>query len=507
MARFVSLLAVLTFCRATRLGICALGGLGVAFVVLAQPAAAEVAPGSLAGQAYVYGDAAVGWPVAPTNEQHPIRGSFLDPRPGQVSTGGDPGYHIGIDINVRDDQPEAGHPTNRTHRVYAIEGGTASIPSNQADVTCSNRKVTIGHFEYWHTDTLLAISNGQQISPGQFIGWTCNPMWHVHLSEDMLVNGQWTYVNPLHSQAGGPPGQMKLEPFTDTAPPVIHAIRFYTPAMPSWSVVNNAVTSPDAGTELSPDRIYGDVDVRGWIDDPQSYIGWFADHPELYAPLHPYKVSFTVTDLSTSNVVLTRDVFQADGILDSSAATPPVPIDYHYAPGTKQNLPAVDCENLQPKDCKGAYWLRLFASPVGAYWDTTQYPDGQYRIDVTAWDTEGNSASSSASVTIANGSAPPQPDFAISASPTTRTVLRGQATSYSVAISPVGGFTGSVNLAQNGLPKGALASFSPNPASTSSILTVKTLKRAVPGSYTFAVTGTSGGLTHTTSPLTVVISG
>jgi parallel beta-helix repeat protein len=112
-----------------------------------------------------------------------------------------------------------------------------------------------------------------------------------------------------------------------------------------------------------------------------------------------------VTDLSTSSVVLAHDVFQADGILNATTATPPVPIGYHYAPATRQNLPALDCENLQPADCKGVYWLRLFATPTSAYWNTTQYPDGDYRIDMTAWDTHGNSTSSSASVAIANGSA------------------------------------------------------------------------------------------------------
>jgi parallel beta-helix repeat protein len=408
--------------RAGRLALGLLATLVVA-ATSAPPAIADAAPGSLSDQSYTYEDAVIGWPVAPTNEQHPIRASFLDPRPGQVSAGGDPGYHIGIDISVRDDQPETGHPTNRTHRVYAIEGGTASIPSNQADLSCSDRKVTIGHFEYWHTDTVPAISDGQPISPGQFIGWTCKRMWHVHLSERMLVNGQWIYVNPLHG-AGGPNGQLKLQPLTDTAPPVVHAIRFSAPAMPTWSIINNAVMSPDAGMELASTRLHGYVDVRSWIDDPQSYMGWFSEHPELYAPLHPYRVRVSVTSQRTSSVVLARDVFRADGILNSAAATPPIPIDYHYAPATEQNLPAVDCENLQPADCKGVYWLRLFATPTGAYWDTTQYPDGDYRIDVTAWDARGNSASSSELVAIANGSASASPDSAITESPDTRTVGR-----------------------------------------------------------------------------------
>lgn len=488
----------------------------VALAVSAAPAAADVAPGSLAGQTYQYaGGTTGGWPVAPIDQEHPIRGSFLDPRPGQVSSGGDPGYHIGIDIGVRDDQPEAGHPSNRTHKVYAIEGGTASIPSDQANVTCSNRKVTIGHFEYWHTDTVPVISNGQQISPGQFIGWTCNSMWHVHLSEVMMVGNQWMYVNPLHG-VGGPTGPTNLQPYTDSAPPVVHDVVFYTPAMPTWSVVNNAVTSPDAGNELFPvdqaHALSGYVDVRAWIYDPQSYLGWFdsADHPELYAPLHPYRVHITVTDITdpaNPTVVLSRDVFQDDGILDSAAGTPPIPIDYHYAPGTRQNLPALDCENLQPTDCTGRYWFRLFATPTGAYWDTTQYPDGEYQIDVTAWDTQGNSSlTKTVDAWVDNTHATPSADFALSTSPASQTVRRGKSASYSVAISPKGGFGGAVALGLNGVPAGVSGSFGANPATTSSTLTLKTTSAAATGSYALTVTGTSGGLTHTTAPLTLIIT-
>jgi hypothetical protein len=48
-----------------------------------------------------YADTFHGWPVAPVDDQHPVRGSFLDPRLGQL-------YHNGIDVSVRDDQPESG---------------------------------------------------------------------------------------------------------------------------------------------------------------------------------------------------------------------------------------------------------------------------------------------------------------------------------------------------------------------------------------------------------------
>ena len=473
----------------------------------AAAAATDPTPGSLPGQAFAYGDTTTAWPVAPIHQQHPIRGSFLDPRPGEVTKGGEPGYHIGIDISVRDDRPEAGHPRRRTHRVYAIEGGIASVPAGQATASCSDRKVTIGHFQYWHTDTLPAITDGEQIAPGQLIGWTCRRMWHVHLSEVMLVNGQWTYVDPLHSVAG-PPGPMKLQPYVDTAPPAIHAIAFDTPAMPAWSVVEQAVLSQGGGTPAPADQLHGYVDVRGWIDDPQSFLGWYAVHPELYAPLHPYKLSIGVTDANTGQVVLARDVFQADDILNSAAASPPIPIGTHYAPGTRQNLPARPCRQLQPADCKGAYWFRLFATPAtGAYWDTRQLPDGPYRIDVTAWDTAGNSAASSVPVTIANAGAPAPPDFAVAASPAARTVARGGSADFAVAIASTAGFAGPVALAVAGLPPGVSASASPNPATGSSVLTVTVAATAAPGRYALTVVGTFDGITHTGAPVTLVIPG
>ncbi len=67
-----------------------------------------------------YNDDFRGWPVSPQHRQHPVRGTFLDPRPdpelGAI-------YHTGVDVAVRDDRPEAGAPAGRTHRVFAIEGG------------------------------------------------------------------------------------------------------------------------------------------------------------------------------------------------------------------------------------------------------------------------------------------------------------------------------------------------------------------------------------------------
>ena len=99
----------------------------------------------------------------------------------------------------------------------------------------------------------------------------------------------------------------------------------------------------------------------------------------------------------------------------------------------------------------------------------------------------------------------PAGDFSISGSPASQTVVQGKSAGYTVTLSSLNGFTGTVNLSASGVPAGASASF--NPASVTgsgtSTLTVTT-GTAAPGSYTVTVTGTSGSLVHTTSVKLVV---
>jgi hypothetical protein len=91
-------------------------------------------------------------------------------------------------------------------------------------------------------------------------------------------------------------------------------------------------------------------------------------------------------------------------------------------------------------------------------------------------------------------------DFALSAAPASRTVGQGvNATSYSLTISPINGFSSSVNLGVAGLPVGAAASFSPNPATTASTLNVTIDSTTPAGTYVLTITGSSGSLTHSTT--------
>jgi len=102
----------------------------------------------------------------------------------------------------------------------------------------------------------------------------------------------------------------------------------------------------------------------------------------------------------------------------------------------------------------------------------------------------------------------PAPDFAIAASPGSVSTLQGGNLSYNVSVSPLNGFTDTVNLSLSGLPTGATASFVPATISTSgnSSLTVTTAANTPVGSYTVTITGTTASLTHSASVTLVVTS-
>jgi N,N-dimethylformamidase beta subunit-like protein len=92
----------------------------------------------------------------------------------------------------------------------------------------------------------------------------------------------------------------------------------------------------------------------------------------------------------------------------------------------------------------------------------------------------------------------PKSDFTIAVSPASRTVTQGASTSYGVTISPTGALTGQVSLSVSGLPSGATASFTSNPATASSTLSVKTIATTPTGTYVLTVTGVNATVMHST---------
>ena len=99
----------------------------------------------------------------------------------------------------------------------------------------------------------------------------------------------------------------------------------------------------------------------------------------------------------------------------------------------------------------------------------------------------------------------PVSDFILTASPTIVTVNAGSAGTSTIAVSPIGGFTGTVTLASTVATPGLACALSSSSVALGAFQT-STLSCAGPaGTYTVAVIGTSGSLTHIAT-LTITVA-
>src|SRR5207302_1612569 len=93
----------------------------------------------------------------------------------------------------------------------------------------------------------------------------------------------------------------------------------------------------------------------------------------------------------------------------------------------------------------------------------------------------------------------PVPDFSLTSDDPRLGEVHGARTTYTVSITPSGGFTAAVIFTVSGLPGGATVSFRPNPTTASSTMAVSAGAATPAGSYALTITGVSGTLTRTTS--------
>ncbi|MGA2740422.1 MAG: S53 family serine peptidase [Bryobacteraceae bacterium] len=123
---------------------------------------------------------------------------------------------------------------------------------------------------------------------------------------------------------------------------------------------------------------------------------------------------------------------------------------------------------------------------------------GTYSITV-----KGTAGSTTATTTVSLTVTGVNPNFTISASPTTITVARGSSGSTTITTAISGGFDAAIALSTGIAGTAEGISFSPSsiaaPGAGHSTMTVKISKTATLGDHTVTVTGTGGGVTHSTT--------
>jgi large repetitive protein len=160
-------------------------------------------------------------------------------------------------------------------------------------------------------------------------------------------------------------------------------------------------------------------------------------------------------------------------------------------------LPAGVTASFTPNPTTGTSVLTLTASSTATL--------GPATVTVT-----GTAQTLTASTTLAFTVNPAQ-SFTLTGPPAVA-VLQGATSTSTVQVIPQNGFTGSVQLFLSPLlgvpinspPPGITASFSPNPTTGTSVLTLTASSAAATGTYTLSVTGTSGSLIEATTIILTV---
>jgi hypothetical protein len=229
--------------------------------------------------------------------------------------------------------------------VYAVEAGTVHLEGGRSISVVSDGGGRA--FGYWHIRPEVA--HHQHVRQGQLVGRIEEPWAHVHFAE----SSGGRYRDPLRPGA--------LTPWTDPTSPRIAGIHFFR-----------------GKRELSPLAVQGAVDVivEAW------------DRPPI-APLPPWDDVLVTPALLRWRVLRGRTVARPWHAPVDFRRTmlPPSLYNVVYAPGTRQNRPG------KP----GRY--RFF---MAHSWTTSLLPNGLYRLEVAATDSQGNRAVSGLPFTIAN---------------------------------------------------------------------------------------------------------
>lgn len=283
------------------------------------------------------------WPVKPFDRQHPIRGTFDDPRTRTGLVDRDPtnpqSFHDGVDIQVPDGTP-----------VYAIEAGRVYLVNRYAVAVVSpswSDWIPLA-FGYWHIDPV--VSDHEPVAAHQLLGFVRPGAGHVHLSEQRFGR----YVNPLRH--GG------LAPYTDRTRPVINSI-VLRPCAPFGEVVPTGVSGCiDLVANVSDRPAMRLTGAWSGAVQPPVRITWGGLFSNEWLPLEA------------------KEMIDFDHLWQG-------PLQDVYAPGTRQNLP----------NRPGTYYFWLARGL-----NTTLLADGPHTVWVTASDVRGNETTSRLSFTVAN---------------------------------------------------------------------------------------------------------
>lgn len=348
---------------------------------------------------------------------------------------------------------------------------------------------------------------------------------HAFDMEQRLVGLSYTaaagVLNVISPPNGNiaPPGYYMLFVLNSAGVPSVARFVRVTPSLPNEAPVAT-ITSPASNVTVNPGSVVAFSGLGSDADGTISGYAWsFPGGSPGSSPLASpgnvtystpgsYTASFTVTDdKGLASQPATRTVTVADFSISATPASRTV---------LAGESAAYTATLTGSSGFSGAVNFSVTGLPSGAtaaFTPASLTGSGSTTLDVT---TSTATASGTYTLTIRGTSGPltrsvnvtliVNGDFSLSVTPTSRTISRGQSTTYTVTIASGPGFSSPVNLTVSGLPSRATAAFNPSSitGSGTSVLTISTARNVQKGNRTLTITGTGGGRLHSTT-VTLII--
>ena len=265
---------------------------------------------------------------------------------------------------------------------------------------------------------------------------------------------------------------------------------------------------PPAGFTHAP----GELDCADCHTTPAQSTGTLTlNTPQTYTPGQTYDITVTHATADPTRVRWGFELTALDGADERAGSFAPAD-DLTRVVSGEGPFPAREyvehtSKGTFPGQQDGASWTFRWSAPAEDVGPVTFYLAGNQANG------DGNSSGDNIYFTFKSATyQPPAPDFRLSVTPSSRTVVQGHAASYDVTVTPLDGFTGSVSLSLTGKPQNATSSFEPavvqldGSSPRVSVLSVAAAANTPTGTSTLNVNAAAGQLAHTAAATLNVVA-